>query len=176
MVVVEDGAGATGHERAFADVGTVTASVRPMNTSTALVDVRGTTRLRRLLRSARDAEGVVVAAGTGSAQLSGVALAIVGQAASAARRLRDFVVDDVGDVVDVEKANDLAGALRESPRSFVRFLRQGVELVRAVQSSARDVSDAAVDGFCEAWLGARSTLIDQLTVEPHGSLSIEEPA
>ena len=133
-----------------------------VSSSTALVDVRATTRLRRLMRSAGDAEGIVVAAGSGVAQVTGAGLALVAHAAHAARRLRAFVNADEF----VIEPDVMVGALVQSPRSFIRFLRQGVELVRAVQTSARDASDVAVDGFCEAWIEARTALIDQVADEP----------
>jgi len=127
-----------------------------MDTTTSLVDVAAHDRLHRLLRSAADAERIVVASGASS----GVGLSIVEHASSTGQRLR-ALIDIVDESVD-DGATWLVCSLRESPRSFVRFLRQGVELVRAVQSSARDAKDAAVDSFCDVWLSARSSLIDQL--------------
>ena len=134
-----------------------------MDTTSALVDVAVHDRLHRLLRSAADAERIVVASGSSAGLLTGVGLSIVQHASSTGQRLR-VLLNGVDDTVD-DGATWLVCSLRESPRSFVRFLRHGVELVLAVQSSAREAKDAAVDGFCDVWLAARSTLIDEFDVD-----------
>jgi len=134
-----------------------------MDTTITTIDVAAHDRLHRLLRSAADAERIVVASGSSTGLLNGVGLSLVEHASATGQRLRTLL-NDVDESVD-DGATWLVCSLRESPRSFVRFLRHGVELVHAVQSSAREAKDAAVDGFCDVWLTARAALIDQLDVD-----------